>query len=307
MIKYIIPDSGQISAVNDFLFDCMHTYPEWFYDDFKLDAAYGLIKNTIWTAGRAMYDKYIISLAQIEEVISGYQSEGMTYRFVFSNRFLEKEDLYDYWGNACLKIGEKYNSGVIVASDLLANYIHEKYPKIHLVSSVTKGVLNDEQRKTIFENPMYKLLVVNTHYNHNLEETVPVEYRKKAEILINDCCPPNCPFHQRCYDDNSMLAKGQERNGSRTCKNNNRPKNSYFHVENEWIKENCENLTVEEVRELHKKGFEYFKINGRSFDEVVNISAYADYLVKPEFRDKFICDAMFDLFVKKRVKQEWRS
>ena len=287
-MKFVIPDSNSTRGANFFLLKTIRSFPEWFYDGVEIEAAYGALHSCAFDGGRLTKDIPLDS-SEIDALLKDYNSFGVQYRFVFTNLILKEENLLDAWGNLQLEKSKEYNVGVIAASDKLINYIKTKYPKIDIVSSVTKKIFTEEETKELLKDDTYKYVVINTIYNKKLSQMIEKSLRPKCEILINDCCPPRCPYHQECYLNNSKLALGIEPS-FRGCKNTKR---NNFQASNllearKFMFSLGEQLTREEVEKLSNDGFGIFKIEGRYRDPLLVLSWYMDYMVKHEKKEDFL-------------------
>ena len=162
--------------MNKFNIGCLF----WF-DDYVLEnlsnrkdiIAFGGI-NCLWHGGRFIQKEY--SLDEIENTISLYNTKGIPCRFVFSNHKITKEDLNDKLSNDILDILSKNElNGVIISSDLLYEYIRNKYPKMKIVCSVIKTCV--ETNNWINETPelynslceKYDFVVLNPSRNLDLD------------------------------------------------------------------------------------------------------------------------------------------
>ena len=91
----------------------------------------------------------------------------------FSNPLLSKKDLDDVICNELLDNIAQYGGIVIVASNLLEEYIRNRYPSLKIEASIIKTVLSDKSRTTNYYNELsknyYKYVVhVNDNSNFSL-------------------------------------------------------------------------------------------------------------------------------------------
>ena len=55
------------------------------------------------------------------------------------------------------------------------------------------------------------------------------------------------------------------------------------------------NISLKEIQDIYEpNGFKYFKLEGRTFNNLENLNNYANYFIKPEHYQEFIVD--FDKF-----------
>ena len=82
------------------------------------------------------------------EVLALTREYGISARLTFSNSLLREEHLSDKKCNALCALFEQENpvqSGVIVHSELLLDYLKTHYPQLYFVSSTTKVLTEFQQ------------------------------------------------------------------------------------------------------------------------------------------------------------------
>ena len=297
MIKWIVPDSDELRHLNMWMLDYNKMFKQNFWDNSCIFAVYGVLHDTVFSGGRVTSRETKLSTEYgMRNALEQYISRGCEYRFVFTQGALKPEMLYDFWGNLQLKLAEEYDCKVIVASDILENYIREKYPKIGLVSSTTKmiGGSGSEEQAIIDEfNKDYDTVVLNTRYNFNYD-FIPVELRHKAEVLINDCCPPFCVRRKYCYNKTMLHNVGQEwRPPGDHC--NNDSKKDFLSFAGDGIPRYTDlarsylcHYSIDDIFKAHEAGIEKFKFGGRELSNIANLLERAEYMVKPEAKADFI-------------------
>ena len=185
-----------------------------------------------------------------------------------------------------MEAGNNYNNEVVLADDNFMVYLQEKYPNYSFISSTTKCLLNKEKVKTELNNDNFKMVCLDYNLNNNLTflNTLTEKEKKKTELLINPVCPPNCQNRKDHYylNSKSNLDYGREYK-MEYCgiiENN-------FHPE--VIKKN--HLTYEELKNTYEPmGFEYYKIEGRTWKTCDMLLTYCNYMVKPEYKDFVFCN-----------------
>ena len=83
-----------------------------------------------------------------KEVLALTREYGISARLTFSNSLLREEHLSDKKCNALCALFEQENpvqSGVIVHSELLLDYLKTHYPQLYFVSSTTKVLTEFQQ------------------------------------------------------------------------------------------------------------------------------------------------------------------
>ena len=116
---------------------------EYFYDWCTIGSIYGAPDGCLWGGGRTGCGD-----AAPGEVLALMREYGISARLTFSNSLLRAEHLADRKCNALCAQFEAAGSpqnGVIVSSDLLAEYLQVNYPGLYLVSSTTKVLTEFQQ------------------------------------------------------------------------------------------------------------------------------------------------------------------
>ena len=109
---------------------------EYFYDWCEIGSIYGAPCDCIWGGGRVGFGD-----ADPEKVRTLVKEYGISPRLTFSNSLLKEEHLADRKCNAlCVMFGKNGDvpGGIIISSDLLLEYIRNKYPEFYFVSFTPK-------------------------------------------------------------------------------------------------------------------------------------------------------------------------
>lgn len=228
--------------------------------------AFGMPGTCTWNGGRAIFQEGH-TIQKIEGYfVSFIYNFGIDIQLTMTNGLLEETDLYDRYGNALLKLAEKYykNVEVLVNSPLLESYIREKYPKIRLAKSITSPI-----EPTIEDCSKYSTILIPFDRNEDYE------YIKKLanaganlEMSIAECCEKNCPFRTVHYEN----------------------QNSYQIYSGKEIYSGCINkLTTETIKKetlpfYESIGVKNFKLTERA-DAATTIDNIIEYLI-PE-KEKF--------------------
>lgn len=228
-----------------------------------------------WNGGR-VDPSFTISRDEIDRILSAYKSLDIGCMLTFSNRFIEKTDLDDPECNYLLdrlsEWGSKKN-GVIVASDILADYIRKKYPTLHIMASIIKvtcenGAGDASYYRFLESNFDSFVLDVNDNENYDLLDKLDKE---KVEILVNSCCVYHCPFKSEHYD---MLVKVHDKSSGITMDKvlEYQKKNcKAYPVGRQLGKTRNHCLTIEELRRVYNMGFRHFKLQGRYTTSLIGI------------------------------------
>lgn len=116
---------------------------EYFYDWCDIGSIYGAPADCVWGGGRAGFGEH-----DPKEVLALTREYGISARLTFSNSLLREEHLSDKKCNALCALFEQENpvqSGVIVHSELLLDYLKTHYPQLYFVSSTTKVLTEFQQ------------------------------------------------------------------------------------------------------------------------------------------------------------------
>ena len=217
-----------------------------------------------WAGGRITLFN-IKNLNLIEKVISSVLEYDITPEFTLSNTNITKEDLNDEYCNELLKIINDSNSQVICSSDVLFDYIKNKYPNIQTVASLIKFFINkfdNVENETKYINDLSKLydkVVISNEYYLKNPELKNINDKSKIAIISN-YTRHNCPHGQKHYELISKFNKNEityeegYNQVAKFCPKINNPN----HKE--------ERLTDDEINFAIKSGIKYLKLQGRDMD-----------------------------------------
>ncbi len=271
-----------------------YEHREFFYDWCEIGSVYGAPQDCIWGGGRAGFGD-----DDTEEVTALLKKYGISARLTFSNSLIEEKHLDDKKCNRlCALLAKESNNGVIVHSDLLAEYIRKNYPELYLVSSTTKVITDfDEFLKEVTRKD-FEYVVPDFRLNKSFEKlnAMSQAQKDKVEFLCNECCWTGCQDRKACYENVSRKNLGEEcenhickaLGGSQGYKFSQAKKNPMF-------------ISVEEIREKYLvQGFSNFKIEGRGLGSAMILEFLLYYLTKTEYqlevREHIYLDSMLDLF-----------
>ena len=225
---------------------------------------------------------------------------GISARLTFSNSLLREEHLSDRKCNALCEMFENSEpqSGVIVHSELLLNYLKANYPKLYFVSSTTK-VLTDFQK--LFDEVKredFRYVVPDFRLNKAFDKfnKLPEAMKNKIEFLCNECCWVGCKDRKLCYENVSRKNLG-ESCPDHICK---APDSANGHLFSKAM-ENPSFIGINDIRNTYlPNGFSNFKIEGRGLGSALILEFLLYYMTKPEYqlrvREKIYLDSMLDLF-----------
>ena len=288
MIKYIfsIPDSNTNSVgkyvvntrlMNWGLLEAMQEHPEWFYDDFIIETAYGCPSSCIWNGNREMTDADEFDAEWADAVLGMYKDYGVQYRLIFTNLLLKKEHLRDTVGNEVAKVVGKWGGYVMVSTNLMAEYM-KRYPGLNINWSTTTdfGSTQGAQIKKINELSEKYLVVLPYEFN-NKPELQKFRHPENLEVLINERCIDNCPNrrnHWRAINE-SILRQGDVRNRTK--------ENVHCKFYEQYVNggKRFHHIYREQLPYYQNMGINHFKISGRVEPDMV-MDAYRNYFLKPE-------------------------
>ena len=269
---------------------------EFFYDRCEIGSIYGAPADCIWGGGRVGFGEH-----SPNEVLALMNEYNISPRLTFSNSLLREEHLSDRKCNElCALFAENTESenGVIVHSDLLADYLQRRWPELYLVSSTTKVLTDFAQLRQELEKPQFRYVVPDFRLNPALEQlrTLPPEQKAKVEFLCNECCWFGCTDRKRCYETVSRQNLGEDCPDHRCAA----PDAAGGYRFSKAMR-SPGFIGVEDIRQRYlPAGFSHFKIEGRGLGSALVLEFLLYYLTKPAYRlrvrEAIYLDAMLDLF-----------
>lgn len=269
---------------------------EYFYDWCDIGSIYGAPADALWGGGRVGFGD-----ADAKKVLELIEEYGISGRLTFSNSLLGKEHLSDRRCNAICEMFETKSgvpNGVIVHSDLLANYIKTTYPGLYLVSSTTKVLTSFDELETELRRDEFSFVVPDFRLNKDLNELekLPMQLKAKTEFLCNECCDIACTARKECYENVSRKALGEECE-DHICVSALGKEGYKF----SRAMENPSFIGTDDILNTYiPMGFESFKIEGRGLGSAILLEFILYYMTRPEYRlkvrEEIYLDSMLDLF-----------
>lgn len=279
-----------------------YSHRDWFYPWCDIASIYGAPKDCLWGGGRAGFGS-----ADVDSVFALMKEFNISARLTFSNSLLKEEDLADKKCNAlCARLekstGDKASSassnGVIVHSDLLAEYLKAKYPKLYLVSSTTKVLTDFSDFEKELNRRDFAFVVPDFRLNKAFDKlSLLSQYQKnKVEFLCNECCWIKCQSRKECYENVSRRNLGQDIPEHR-CTSPEGSRGYRFSL----AKENPAFIGIEDIKNTYlPMGFSNFKIEGRGLGSALILEFILYYMTKSQYqlnlREEIYLDSMLDLF-----------
>ena len=269
---------------------------EYFYDWCEISSIYGAPSDCIWGGGRTSF-----GYSDPEDVLDLMREYGISARLTFSNSLLREEHLTDKKCNELCKMFEHSHSpqsGVIVYSDLLVNYLQKNYPDLYLVSSTTKVLTDFQDFLTEVNREEFHYVVPDFRLNKQFEklDLMSQHQKDKVEFLCNECCWFGCKDRKTCYESVSRKNLG-EAVPEFHCTSPDGGDGYRFSK----AMENPGFISVDDIQNIYMPmGFSNFKIEGRGLGSALILEFLLYYMTKPEYqlhvREEIYLDNMLDLF-----------
>ncbi len=273
-----------------------HEHRDYFYPWCEIGSIYGSPADCLWGGGRVGFGD--CSPQAVLKLMSKY---NISSRLTFSNSLLTEEHLMDKKCNQLCSLFEKTGNtknGVIVHSDLLLDYLKQRYPDFYFVSSTTKVITDFKQFDDELSRKDFTYVVPDFRLNKNFSnlEFLPEKKKNKVEFLCNECCWIECVNRKRCYENVSRKNLGEDcpehhcsapdaDGGYRFSKAMTNPAFiGIDHIQNTYL----------------PMGFSNFKIEGRGLGSAMVLEFLLYYMTKPEHqlevREYIYLDSSLDLF-----------
>ena len=269
---------------------------EWFYDWCEIGSVYGAPGDCLWGGGRVGFGE-----ARPADVAALMREYGVSARLTFSNSRLRPEHLSDGKCNALCALFEEsggVENGVILHSELLLDYLRERYPGLYRVSSTTKVLTDFGDFEAELNRPEFRFVVPDFRLNKAFDRLFGLsdDQKAKVEFLCNECCWFQCSERRACYENVSLKNLG-EPCPDHVCASPTAQRGYRFSD----AMENPGFIGIDDIRNTYlPNGFFHFKIEGRSLGSAVVLEFLLYYMTKPEHqlkvREAIYLDSALDLF-----------
>ena len=269
---------------------------EYFFDWCEIGSIYGAPADCLWGGGRAGFGE-----ASPRDVLALMQEYGISARLTFSNSLLREEHLSDQKCNAlCRLFAESggVQNGVIVHSDLLLEYLAQRWPGLYFVSSTTKVLTDFRELKSELDRADFRYVVPDFRLNRQFDalSALTQAQKDKVEFLCNECCWFGCTDRKRCYETVSRMNLGEACPEHRCAA----PDADGGYRFSKAMK-NPGFIGVRDIEDIYlPMGFSQFKIEGRSLGSALVLEFLLHYMTRPEYqlnvREEIYLDNTLDLF-----------
>lgn len=272
-INFYVPDFYNNVALYMMLADFVENIPQWFYNDFKIAAAYGTFPNCIWNGGRSSIDR--IDRDLMDRIVKELNDRGIAVRFTFTNPLLEEKHMKDIFANICLETANNGKNEVLVNTQVMEDYVREYYPGYKIISSTTKCIKTIEGVEEEL-NKDYYLVVLDSSLNND-EKIFSLKERGRLELLVDHCCRVNCPNRELHYNEIGK-AQLEYRNTKFKC--------AHQVATFDEIMSREHSITRDRMNEKFiPGGIKHFKLDGRTFTPEKLVDSILYFMVRPEYRE----------------------
>ena len=272
------------------------THRDWFYPWCDIASLYGAPADCLWGGGRVGGGD-----VRPRDALALAQEYGISARLTFSNSLLQPEHLSDPTCNKLCRLFaacDTPQSGVIVHSELLLDYLKRTYPSFYFVSSTTKVLTEFSQLAQETAREDFRYVVPDFRLNNAFDRlaTLPQDQRDKLEFLCNECCWVGCRDRKVCYEAVSRRNLDMDTPEHR-CTAPDAAQGYRF----SRAMESPSFISIEDILTRYlPQGFTNFKIEGRGLGSAIVLEFLLYYLTKPEYqlrvREEIYLDSMLDLF-----------
>ena len=295
-IYYHLPGLFEFYELYSVFLPLFQEHREYFYDWCEIGSIYGAPADCIWGGGRVGFGD-----CDSQAVLKMMQEYGISARLTFSNSLLKEEHLSDKKCNELCVLFENANkkqNGIIVHSDLLLEYLQNKYPEFYFVSSTTKVLTEFEQLMNEVNRSEFRYVVPDFRLNKAFDklEQMTGSEKEKIEFLCNECCWFGCKDRKYCYEMVSRKNLGEDC-PEHLCR---APESEQGYLFSKAMT-NPGFIGIDDIRKIYMPmGFSNFKIEGRSLGSALILEFLLYYMTKPNYqlqvREAIYLDNMLDLF-----------
>ncbi len=257
-----------------------------------IDSVFGS-PTCIWNGGRTLANTYY-NKQELQNVHNIYADLGVKVRFIFTNPFLNEHDLYDRYCNLLIDIFQDIYPEVVVNSQLLEDYLRNKYSTLSFISSTTKRLRSSDAQLEEFSHD-YKYICLDYDYNYDFAflDSIKDKDRNRVEILVNSICPQRC--NVRVLHQEFSAKRQLEYNNDDECddsepffincplmkRSKDTPMSQHGYTKKYLNGTNY--ILPQDLDKYLDKGYNHFKIQGRELTVSQMYVEILPYLTKKEF------------------------
>lgn len=292
---YHLPGLFEFVSLYRLFLPLFFEHREYFYDWCDIGSIYGAPADCLWGGGRVGFGEN-----SADEVLALMREYGISARLTFSNSLLQPEHLTDRRCNRLCSLFEQNGAenGVIVASDLLTEYLQKRYPGLYLVSSTTKVITDCKLFTDELNRNEFRFVVPDFRLNKRMDQlnTLTAQQKAKVEFLCNECCFFGCTDRKACYENVSRKALGEDV-PDHICRAPGAKEGYVFSK----AMQNPGFVGITDIQSTYlPAGFSHFKLEGRSLGSALVLEFLLYYMTRPEYqlhvREKIYLDHSLDLF-----------
>lgn len=247
-------------------------HPHYFREGVKIGSVHGS-PFCIWNGGR--FTNNFMTKQHLEVVCKEMKRVNIPVRFTFTNCLLEEHHVYDAWGNTILKEFSNGCNEILCNSEILENYIRNKYgDKYQYISSTTKRFTSKNKQNEELKKD-YSLVVLDYDFNKNFKYLETIENKEKCEILCNPVCKPKCSRRLEHYKAVSYCQL-ENTTSDFSCEECTKP---FWEVQ-----QNKNFISIDDIYNTYvPMGFNNFKLEGRNTSAFDWVEIIVYYLIKDEY------------------------
>lgn len=275
MINFVVPEFWQLKNIWTYVLNAYNSNINFFKPNRKIYSIYGCFPNMIWNGGRVCVSDHWCTEQEVIETFEHYNKLDVKLALTMTNLVVNETHLDDEYCNMILHIADnpKYNTEIIVANDILEEYIRKTYKNF----KYTKSIQNADINSPIFTDEKYNLTVLCIDKNKDFMFLKNNNHKEKTEILLSQDCIPNCPLRIQHLTQTSVCQLNNDKNEVPMCKYENDP---LF-----WS-------TKIDEHDLYKYvdlGYRYFKLTDRDVqNKIILLQTFdniCDYLISEKYRE----------------------
>lgn len=293
---YHLPGLFEFYELYKVFLPLFYNHREYFYDWCEIGSIYGAPDDCIWGGGRVGFGD-----ESSKNVAALMQKYNISSRLTFSNSLVEEEHLLDKKCNMLCQLfehnGESKN-GIIIYSDLLLEFLKNRYPDFYYISSTTKVLTDFDDFENELNRKDFSFVVPDFRLNKEFDRlnSLTQEQKDKVEFLCNECCWFDCYDRKKCYENVSRKSLGEDceehicvsPTADRGYRFSDAMKNPGF-------------IGIDDILNVYiPNGFKNFKIEGRGLGSALILEFLLYYMTKPEYqlkvREEIYLDSMLDIF-----------